>query len=145
MTIQNIIRQHSKDVAVVFKQLGITAPVTPKEVIFATILYPDKFINSLAKQIDNSSAIASFEGEENPHELANVTVTATRPSTAAKNTLTDILNSVMGGVGAYLGAKNAGTRVVTPEPLPKKVNWYLVGGIAIVVALVIYIVSTNKK
>lgn len=51
MDVKQIAGQHKQSVALVFNQLGINAPVTAKEIIYATLMYQDEFIEPLARLI----------------------------------------------------------------------------------------------
>ena len=59
MDIKEIIRQHPKSVAVVFKKRGINAPVTTNNIMLQTILGGEAFIQDVEQQLE-----ADFLGYE---------------------------------------------------------------------------------
>lgn len=134
MDVKELIGQHKESVALVFKQLGINAPVTPKEVIHATLIYQGRFIDALADRIAidnqeytgfdfttpgnfNSDALLKKIGAPQsgtatvfPANGTQFGQTQTLPSVtvkskAAKKTLWDILDTVAGAAGSYFKAK----------------------------------------
>jgi hypothetical protein len=124
--IKDIIRQHHKSVAVVFKKLGIKSPVSVDSLVLHTALKQDDFIDALADQIYADELKNSYTGFDFPligndpdffkklnlpkkpdvgdmQTVPGVTVTAKKKSEKVKNTLQDILS----GLGTFFGAKAA--------------------------------------
>lgn len=172
MDLQNIIRQHGKSVAVVFKRMGINAPITAKDVMLVTLLHGDSFVNELEKQVENDSAYVGFDsfyipgleqaiaaGKANQFNqvqtLPDVRITAKAKSSKVKNTLNDLIQLVAGGLGTYSAAKNANNNTgasnnyqLRPDATPitkNKNKMLLIGGIVLIVILGIVVLTRKNK
>jgi hypothetical protein len=67
MDIKELVGQHKKSVALVFKRLGINAPVTQKEVVYATLVYQGDFIDAVENQIAaDLGEYANYTGDNLP-------------------------------------------------------------------------------
>lgn len=161
MSIQAIIGQHSKSVARAFQKLGISNPVTPKDVLLMTLVHQDRFIDTLVDEVENSS---SFDGDGtvlnnlpdfkkilNVRQLPTVEVKATkkRDGTKLRNTLNDILNTVLTGYGTYKGARDAASgRSNQPPTLVervKKIDPLVWVGIALAILVIVYLIIKNRS
>ena len=127
MDIQNIIRQHGKSVAVVFKKNGINKPATADNLILHTILKGPDFIEQIADQVGQDSLYTGLEGDPLFNIDINKTVadakariggnqfnaTQTLPAAVVqkKKTILDALHGVLSAVaeplGQWAGAKKA--------------------------------------
>jgi hypothetical protein len=173
MDIKEIIGQHSQSVALVFKNLGIKAPVTTKEILFATLVYQDRFIDALVQQIaiDNNEYTGYSDGTEIPVIFPTGTKfpkqgnkfgqTQTLPdvvvkSKAAKKSLWDILGSVADNAAKIITATKSGNQPVyipTEQTTPRSNNginagaqkWWLIGGIGLLVVLIIVYINQRGK
>lgn len=170
MDVKQIAGQHSKSVALVFNRLGIKAPVTPKEIVYATLVYQDEFINELERQIAyDLGEYTGFEDSSEPAPHADVVyppqgsgfgqtqtmapVIVTGKAKAAKKTLWDILGSVADAAGRFVAAKNnRGETVFVQNPAANNTGnnndnnkWLLYAGIALVVILVIAVIAKSNK
>lgn len=148
MDIRELIGQHGKSVALVFKNLGIKGPVNSKEVLLATLLHQGVFIDALEKQIEADSKYTSLEGSGTFNSAAllakigagpapapvyyppvgnsfgqtqtmqPVTVTSSKAK-AAKKSLWEILGTVAEAAGKFISAKNGtGQTVYVPQAPP---------------------------
>lgn len=141
MDIKELIGQHGKSVALVFKKMGIKAAVTPANVMLMTGLYKDRFIDAVVEQVDQDEHLYSGWGEDGftpgladaikirqqqvtggfnaPKTLPNVTVTAKKKkSGAVKNTLMDLVSVFATGYGAYKNARaTANTSNTGSDPI----------------------------
>lgn len=173
MDVKQIAGQHGKSVALVFKRLGISAPVTPKEIVYATLVYQGDFINPLVEQIakDNRESTGFDDSEPAPHtEIVNPTgaqfpeqgkgfgqtqtmqgVSVASKSKAAKKSLWDILGTVAEAAGKFVAAKNSQGQTVyvqqpsAPDTGKKPGNKMLIyGGIALAVVLVAILLIKRK-
>lgn len=146
MNIKQITGQHGKTVALVFNKMGLKLQPTPANVVLATTLYKDQFIDTLADAVDQETtnfggtfsgiAQAVANATKNPAQfnemqtLGNVTVQASynkkTKGEKIKNTLRDVLGLVLTGYGTYKSAKANGqsqepslaTNPYIPAPLP---------------------------
>jgi hypothetical protein len=169
MDIKELIGQHNKSVALVFKQLGINAPVTEREIIFATLVYQDIFINAIAEQLNAESY---FDGNDLLRKIgAAPGGTAYPPNGTAfgqtqsltpivvsnkKNkwlqTAKEILSTVADSASKIISAKNSkGETVYVTQPSNTGKNadnnnkWLMYGGIALLVLLIIAVIVKNNK
>ncbi len=115
MDIKEIIRQHPKSVAVVFKRRGINAPVTAANVMLQTVLGKDEFIDDLCNQIEDDGEYTNDNGStldpvsiymNSPVAKSKIAELKASQNTKSKsekvkNTLRDFLGIVGGTFGAY--------------------------------------------
>jgi hypothetical protein len=158
--INQLIAQHGKSVALVFKNMGIGAEVANKDLMLALVMYKEPLMDAIAAQVAIDTNYTNLGGDEPIGQMAqvktlgNVTVAAKKKSTKVKDTLMGIFTTLVTGAGAYVGAKNKAQAttysntiapaVVTPEK-EKKQKYFLIGGIAVIVVLVIVLLTQKNK
>jgi hypothetical protein len=173
MDVKQIAGQHSKSVALVFNRLGIKAPVTAKEIVYATLVYQGEFIDELERQLayDLGEYTGFDDSEPAPHIELNTgavyppqgsgfgqtqtmaPVIVRNKAKAAKKTLWDVLGSVADAAGKFMAAKNnRGETVYVQNPAANNTGnnndnnkWLLYAGIALVVILVIAVIAKSNK
>jgi hypothetical protein len=158
--ISQIIAQHGKSVALVFRNMGIRAEVTNKDLMLALVMYKEPLMDAIAAQVAIDTNYTNLEGDEpigqmaQVKTLANVTVTAKKKSTKVKDTLMGIFTTLVTGAGAYVGAKNKAQATsynnniaapVADTEKEKKHKYFLIGGIAVIVLLVIVLLTQKNK
>jgi len=160
--LKKIVGQHKSSVALVFKRMGLTSPVTTKDVLLATVLYGDRFVNDLEAQILADSGYTGFLGPLNDEPtgtmaqvktLPTVTVKAQQKAAKVTNTLKDILSVVATGIGAYSAAKKTGSTPTpsnnyTPrndEPKKKSNTAFLIASLVLIVVLALLVFNNQNK
>lgn len=174
MELHELIRQHGRSVAFVFRKMGITAPVTPANVVNIAALYGEVFIDALERQISlEEKGYSHLEGDDynwidyssagddpdynNPTgDMANTKVLApvvvTTKAKKATSGLKNILSTIAETLGAYAGArrnatihKDDGTNIFGEKPPVQQQKTNSFLMIALVLIAVLTIVLIASK
>jgi hypothetical protein len=152
MELNELIRQHGKSVAFVFKRMDIDAPVTPKDVALVAAMYGEAFVDALEEQITLDEGYSGWPGvgvgEPEYKQLPEIVISP--KAKKATNGLRNILTTIADTLGTFAASKRNATIhkddgfVDDVQVQKKKTNYFLIAALVLIAVLAV-VLAVSKK